>query len=57
MIDIYSLQEALTELAESKPKATITEVIDWLCGDTYWLKQNIGDSNLKNLKKLLIDLE
>ena len=56
MIDIYSLQEELTELAESRPKATITEVVDWLCEDSYWLKGNIGD-NLNKLKKLLIDLE
>ena len=56
MIDLYTLNETLTELAENKPRATITEVIDWLCEDTYWLKGNMG-GNLNKLKKLIIDLE
>lgn len=56
MIDLYTLQETLTELAESKPRATITEVIDWLCEDSYWLKWNIG-GNIYKLKELMFKLE
>lgn len=56
MIDLYTLQDTLTELAENKPRATITEVVDWLCDDSYWLKENIG-GNLSKLKELMFKLE